>query len=144
MSDFKRSGKFSGKRKSSGGSSRGGFGGGRSAGRGSFGRPSFDRSDESREMFEATCADCGKSCEVPFKPNGRKPVLCRECFRKTGPSESRDDSRSEFKPSFRRSDSSDRGSDRRPAAPTPNYKVELDKINSKLDQIIQALGQDEN
>lgn len=33
---------------------------------------------------KATCADCGKSCEVPFKPNGKKPVLCSKCFNKDG------------------------------------------------------------
>ena len=33
-----------------------------------------------REMHKATCADCGKECEVPFKPNGTKPVYCRDCY----------------------------------------------------------------
>lgn len=33
-------------------------------------------------MHRATCASCGNSCEVPFKPNGKKPVLCGDCFRK--------------------------------------------------------------
>ncbi len=33
------------------------------------------------EMHRATCADCGQSCEVPFKPNGSRPVFCRECFK---------------------------------------------------------------
>ena len=35
---------------------------------------------EDREMFKATCSDCGKACEVPFKPTEGKPVRCRECF----------------------------------------------------------------
>lgn len=39
-------------------------------------------SDDSREMHKATCADCGKECEVPFKPSGDRPVYCKECFRK--------------------------------------------------------------
>lgn|GEM_PF-89799 len=42
-----------------------------------LGRPSFDK-----EMFSATCAECGDRCEVPFKPNGEKPVYCRNCFKK--------------------------------------------------------------
>ncbi|MFA5364313.1 MAG: CxxC-x17-CxxC domain-containing protein [Candidatus Bathyarchaeia archaeon] len=33
-------------------------------------------------MHKATCAECKKECEVPFKPNGTKPVYCRECFAK--------------------------------------------------------------
>jgi CxxC-x17-CxxC domain-containing protein len=33
-----------------------------------------------REMFSATCASCGKSCQVPFQPSGDKPVYCSDCF----------------------------------------------------------------
>ncbi|HEV7449098.1 MAG TPA: CxxC-x17-CxxC domain-containing protein [Candidatus Paceibacterota bacterium] len=32
------------------------------------------------EMHQATCVRCKKFCEVPFKPNGKKPVYCRDCF----------------------------------------------------------------
>jgi CxxC-x17-CxxC domain-containing protein len=32
------------------------------------------------EMHQATCVACHKFCEVPFKPNGKKPVFCRDCF----------------------------------------------------------------
>lgn len=42
-------------------------------------------SDRPREMHKATCASCGKECEVPFKPTGEKPVYCRECFQKNRP-----------------------------------------------------------
>lgn len=33
-----------------------------------------------REMFTATCSNCGGVAEVPFNPRGDKPVYCRECF----------------------------------------------------------------
>lgn len=33
-----------------------------------------------REMFEATCADCGNTASVPFRPSGVKPVYCSSCF----------------------------------------------------------------
>ena len=33
-----------------------------------------------RQMFTATCARCGKDCEVPFQPRQGKPVYCSECF----------------------------------------------------------------
>lgn len=38
-----------------------------------------------RTMYQVICADCKKSCEVPFKP-GDRPVYCKECFaaRKSG------------------------------------------------------------
>ena len=35
-----------------------------------------------RQMFPATCADCGKATEVPFEPRNGKPVYCSDCFRK--------------------------------------------------------------
>ncbi|HLC32280.1 MAG TPA: CxxC-x17-CxxC domain-containing protein [Candidatus Nanoarchaeia archaeon] len=33
-----------------------------------------------REMFDATCTECGKQTKVPFKPLPDKPVYCRECY----------------------------------------------------------------
>jgi CxxC-x17-CxxC domain-containing protein len=38
-----------------------------------------------KEMHKATCADCGKECDVPFKPDGTRPVYCRECYSKRRP-----------------------------------------------------------
>jgi CxxC-x17-CxxC domain-containing protein len=35
-----------------------------------------------REMFKAVCSDCGKECEVPFKPAEGRPVFCRDCYPK--------------------------------------------------------------
>ena len=33
-----------------------------------------------REMFAAVCGECGKECQVPFKPTEGKAVYCSECF----------------------------------------------------------------
>jgi CxxC-x17-CxxC domain-containing protein len=38
-----------------------------------------------REMHKVTCADCGKETEVPFKPDGTRPVYCRECYQSHRP-----------------------------------------------------------
>jgi CxxC-x17-CxxC domain-containing protein len=35
-----------------------------------------------REMHKTTCSDCGKECEVPFKPAEGRPVYCRDCLPK--------------------------------------------------------------
>jgi CxxC-x17-CxxC domain-containing protein len=53
-----------------GGGGRGGYGGG--GGGGSYGAP--------RQLYDAVCAGCGVQTQVPFQPNGSKPVYCRECF----------------------------------------------------------------
>lgn len=45
-----------------------------------------DTNFRERILHKAVCADCGKGCEVPFRPSGDRPVYCKECFskRKTG------------------------------------------------------------
>jgi len=58
-------------RKASGGGRSGGGGGSNYGGGGGGGR---------REMFKATCSQCGGVAEVPFQPRGDKPVYCRDCF----------------------------------------------------------------
>ncbi len=88
MGAFKKTGGFGGH--DSRGGDRGGFPGGddrpRFANKG-FGGKSFGnkfgggREDRGPvELYTATCAECGKQCEVPFRPNGQKPVFCKECF----------------------------------------------------------------
>ncbi|MEX2548481.1 MAG: zinc-ribbon domain containing protein [Chloroflexota bacterium] len=49
-------------------------GGGYGAGAGGF------RERRPREMFEATCSNCGKTAMVPFRPTSGKPVFCDDCF----------------------------------------------------------------
>ncbi len=41
---------------------------------------------EPREMHKVTCAECGIETEVPFKPDGERPVYCRDCYQKRKPS----------------------------------------------------------
>ena len=50
----------------SGGYSSGGGGGG-------YGRGE-------RQMFSATCAQCGQEALLPFEPRTDKPVYCSDCF----------------------------------------------------------------
>lgn len=35
-------------------------------------------------MHQATCSECGQSCEIPFRPTGDRPVFCSKCFDKQG------------------------------------------------------------
>ena len=35
-----------------------------------------------RQMFPATCSECGKTTQVPFEPRSSKPVYCSDCYRK--------------------------------------------------------------
>jgi CxxC-x17-CxxC domain-containing protein len=61
---------------------RGDSGGGYSSGGYSSGGDSsgggYQRAE--REMFSATCSQCGREAQVPFRPSGAKPVYCSDCF----------------------------------------------------------------
>lgn len=52
---------------------RGGFSNKRNSSRGGSDRGSTT-------MHKAVCDECGKDCEVPFRPTGGKPVYCSNCF----------------------------------------------------------------
>ncbi len=60
------SGSYGGSSYSSGSSYGGGYGGGRDRG--------------PRELFTATCSNCGREAQVPFRPTSGKPVYCTDCF----------------------------------------------------------------
>jgi len=117
--DDNRSGGYRGGGFSRGGGSRGGFGGG---------RPSFGGArGGDREMFSTICSNCGKECQVPFKPTNGKPVYCSECFEKMG---GRSDRPSNDRPRFE---------DRSPRAPQAQSGPDLGAINAKLDKILSIL-----
>ena len=37
-----------------------------------------------RQMYTATCSNCGNEAQVPFQPSGDKPVYCSDCFQQRG------------------------------------------------------------
>lgn len=116
----------------------------------SFGSREFgDR--EKPEMFQTVCSECGNECEVPFKPNGRKPVFCRSCFKKDefdeGGSDRRDDRRdfgrdsrdSYDKPRFEKPRFEKPRFEKSYEKPTENYKAQFEMLNFKMDMILKAL-----
>lgn len=99
-----------------------GFKGGKRFGGGSGG-------SDWKPMHKAICNDCGSSCQVPFKPNGSRPVLCSHCFQKSndsGPRKFSDDRR----PSFQ---------ERSGGGNNDQISEQLKTMNAKLDAIIEAL-----
>lgn len=63
------------------GGSSGGSGGSRGSSRGGY-------NSGPREMTTVTCSECGKETQVPFKPDGSRPVYCSECYQKHRPARS--------------------------------------------------------
>ncbi|MEI7719883.1 MAG: CxxC-x17-CxxC domain-containing protein [bacterium] len=91
------------------------------------------------ELFSATCSQCHKPCEVPFRPSSERPVFCRDCFN------SRDTSERSFsgKPSYPSRTPYGKNQDQRPTTSTPTHTNELaqqiDAINKKLDALMRLV-----
>lgn len=130
MKDFKRNNKF-------GGGGRGGFrgGGDRRGGGNSFGKRDFGGS---QEMHSAVCAQCGKTCEVPFRPNGKKPVFCRDCF---GGGKEQGQSHSFEKREFRSAPSNSFRSERPVTSDRQieDLKRQIETLHVKLDRILKVV-----
>jgi CxxC-x17-CxxC domain-containing protein len=128
-----------------GGNRGGGFRGGNGGGRPSFPKKSWgnDR-DGDRPMHKATCAECGKICEVPFRPTGDKPVYCSDCFSSKRGSDDRGPRR-DFGDRAPRRDFNDRSASARPDFSRPSapggdeMKKQLSEISLKLDRLVNAV-----
>lgn len=110
--------------------------GGRDSGRQDFQKKSWgERGSGDREsvMHKATCSDCGKSCEVPFRPSGEKPVYCNDCFGGKRGQSTEGFARKEFNnPAPARVNAeSGRGNE--------DIKRQLEATNAKLERLIQAV-----
>lgn len=125
MGEFRKFDKGRGDRRSGGNS----FGGPRKFG---------NRDDAPRQMHTATCSQCGKSCQIPFKPVMGRPVYCSDCFKnqKTG-----------FNPNFAPKNFG--GDSFEKPAPQFNVgsnagggvsKAQFDALNAKLDKVIALLN----
>ena len=118
------------------GDNRGGF---KSEGRG-FGRQNFGSNDRRDRgpitMHQATCAECGKSCEVPFRPSGDKPVYCSNCFESRRDGGDRAPRRDFGRQNFVK-DGFDKNRDHRDS--NEEIKRQLETIINKLDQLIRSV-----
>lgn len=114
------------------------------------GRPSFQKKswgdDRPRDMHKATCSECGKPCEVPFKPTGDKPVYCNDCFSSKRTDHGDRGPRQDYGDRGPRKSFGDRPSyqstPRQSFAPTggsDDTKKQLSDISNKLDRLISAM-----
>jgi len=120
--------------------------GNRSGGRGdSYGGGGNYGGRDSRgglQLHDAVCDQCGKDCQVPFRPSGNKPVYCSDCFEKQG---GRDDNRSRggrdsYKKDFRGRDSGRPQQGGISDKSISQFVEKIDILNSKLDKIIDLLS----
>jgi CxxC-x17-CxxC domain-containing protein len=67
---------------SSGGAySSGGYSAGGAYSSGGYSSGYGNRDRGPRQMFTATCSNCGNEAQLPFRPTNGKPVYCSDCFR---------------------------------------------------------------
>jgi CxxC-x17-CxxC domain-containing protein len=100
------------------------------SGGGRFGGGDFRKRDSGRrQMHKAVCDECGKDCEVPFKPSGDKPIYCSSCFEKK-------EGGSPRRPTRRGSGGSDFGK-----RDNTNKQLleQVGALNTKLDRILKVL-----
>lgn len=85
---------------------------------GGFGRRDFrDRGSRGPvSMHKAICDNCGKECQVPFRPTSGKPIFCSSCFGEKKNSEPRNTETGQSQ-----------------------YKEQFEQLNSKLDKILNIL-----
>ncbi|OIO45609.1 hypothetical protein COU05_00050 [bacterium (Candidatus Gribaldobacteria) CG10_big_fil_rev_8_21_14_0_10_37_21] len=82
-------------------------------------------------MHQAICDECGKSCEVPFRPTQGKPIYCNACFRsKRGTGDRRPESFG----------ASRDFSQPRQAPDSNQTQRQLEMINQKLDKLLKMLA----
>lgn len=101
-------------------------------------------SNRDKPLYKATCSECGKSCEVPFRPSGEKPVFCSDCFnKKRDPSDTRGGKRDFNDRHAPRQEYSRPADPRAPYKPAPvntdDTKRALSEISMKLDRLIAAM-----
>lgn len=130
-----------------GGNRGGGFRGGNDRG----GRPSFQKRSfggdrggdrERAEMHKATCSECSKICEVPFRPSNDKPVYCNDCFSSKREGVDRKP-RGDFGDRAPRREFNDRPAQRpeiaRVQPSNDEMKNQLRDLNSKMDRLVTLM-----
>lgn len=117
MADFKKHSRFSGSSK----------------------RP-FDRNDRSngasRDLHDALCSKCAARCQVPFRPNGKKPVYCQNCFTKD-----RQHGSSAYPP---KREFTPRRMEQAPAPAVPDRQIQdlkrqIEAMNATLERLAEAI-----
>ncbi|MCA9355907.1 hypothetical protein H6790_00585 [Candidatus Nomurabacteria bacterium] len=100
---------------------------------------------KSQNMYKAVCSDCGKTCEVPFKPTGEKPVFCSECFGGKKEGGQRNQQRGFSKSGFdNKRDRRGGGSSQRSNDGQKDFsemKKSMSDLNTKLDQLITMMSE---
>lgn len=95
-----------------------------------------DRAPRENKSYPAVCSDCGKACDVPFRPDGVKPVLCRDCYSKKAPATNMSAGRDRF------TSNEQRGHTATPVAAVAEINLitkQLTALEEKVNQILELI-----
>lgn len=104
-----------------------------------FNKGGSDRFGGPKQMYKAECSNCHNSCEVPFRPNGKKPVFCSNCFVKDGDDAPRSPHRSAPSRDYAPRPSYERPAPAREDRSLEEVKAELKGVNEKLERLIKIM-----
>ncbi len=93
--------------------------------------------DRSTTLYKANCAKCGNECEVPFRPVNGKPVFCRNCFVKTGETDTRGRAGDRF--GKREFNAAPQTRSEFPKSDNGPVLKQLEILNTKIDRLIAAI-----
>ena len=97
--------------------------------------------DDRPVLHSATCSKCNAPCEVPFKPNGKKPIYCRSCFHKDVGAQifERSEHQGDNRPSHDRTSFEKPAYRSTPRVCSDEVAKQLKALNAKMDQVLKAL-----
>jgi CxxC-x17-CxxC domain-containing protein len=112
----------------------------------------FDRNERSdrgdrfgsgdREMFSAICDDCGKDCQLPFKPSSSKPVYCSRCFEARGEKSGLRDKGRDSRDLRDSRDGGSRSDDGGKSKEIGELKAQIISMGAKIEKIMRVLNID--
>jgi CxxC-x17-CxxC domain-containing protein len=95
-------------------------------------RSGYDSGNKAQMMHQATCSECGKRCEVPFRPVNGKPVYCADCFAGKRGASTGDHRGDRVSAKVHYENRNNRGSD-------DGVKRQLAEMNMKIDRLIKIM-----
>lgn len=96
-------------------------------------RPFQKNSFAQKELFNAECNGCGTRCQVPFRPNGKKPVYCSNCFTKNDTRSAPRANSSTYRPEQRSA------SVQIPDRQIQDLKREIEAMNATLQKLVTTV-----
>lgn len=92
------------------------------------------------QLHKAECSSCHAVCEVPFRPNGKKPIFCQNCYKREEGSNTRPERGSFQKNPYSAPHASPARFESKPDPRIDTLVVRVAALEAKLDTLIAMLA----